>query len=52
VEAHLLAFDTDLYGRTLKLEFVEHLRSEQRFPGIDALVAQIRMDIAKANEIL
>jgi riboflavin kinase/FMN adenylyltransferase len=53
VEAHLLDFDADLYGQTLKLEFVEHLRSEQKFSGIDALVAQIRSWTSrKANEIL
>ena len=52
VEAHLLNFDADVYGRTIKLEFVEHLRSEQKFPGIDALVAQIKLDITKATETL
>ena len=52
VEAHLLNFDADIYGQTARLEFVEHLRSEQKFPGIQALVTQIKTDIAKANEIL
>jgi riboflavin kinase/FMN adenylyltransferase len=52
VEAHLLDFNADIYDQTLTLEFVERLRGEQKFPSIDALVAQIKSDIAKANDIL
>jgi len=52
VEAHLLDFSGDLYGQTLTLEFVERLRPEQRFDGIEALVAQIRLDAAHARTIL
>ncbi len=52
VEAHLLDYDADLYDQTITIEFVERLRGEQKFPGIDALVAQIKADIGKANDIL
>ncbi len=52
VEAHLLDFDANIYDQTLKLEFVERLRGEQKFPGVDALVAQIKTDITQANDIL
>lgn len=52
LEAHLLNFSGDLYGQDLRIEFVEFLRSEQRFDGIDALQAQLETDIANANEIL
>lgn len=52
VEAHLLDYSADLYGKTLKLEFVERLRGEQKFPSIDALLAQIRADIERARELL
>ena len=52
VEAHLLDYDADLYDQTITLEFVERLRGEQKFPGIDALVAQIKADIGKTNDIL
>lgn len=52
VEAHLLDLDRDLYGRTLRLEFVERLRGEQKFPSPEALVAQIRADIASARRLL
>jgi riboflavin kinase / FMN adenylyltransferase len=52
IEAHLLDFSGDLYGSTLTLEFIARLRPEMKFPGIEALVAQIRRDIAEARQIL
>ena len=52
IEAHLLDFDSDLYERELRLEFIEHLRPEKKFNGIDELLAQIHADIEKAKEIL
>jgi len=52
VEAHLLDFDGDLYGQTLALDFIARLRDEQTFPSLNALVEQIRRDIARAREIL
>ena len=52
LEAHLLDFDGDLYGQEAAVQFVEHLRGEQRFDSIDDLVAQMRRDVARAREIL
>ncbi len=52
IEAHLLDFTGDLYGQTLALDFVARLRSEIKFPGIDALLAQIKHDIAQARLLL
>jgi riboflavin kinase/FMN adenylyltransferase len=52
VETHLLDYDQDLYGQRLRLEFVERLRGEERFPGPEALVAQIRADIDQARQRL
>jgi len=52
VETHLLDFDRDLYGQEVKLEFVERLREERKFPSVDALVGQIHRDIARASRIL
>jgi riboflavin kinase/FMN adenylyltransferase len=52
VEAHLLEYDADLYAQVLTVEFMERLRGEQKFSGIDALLAQIKTDIEKANQIL
>jgi riboflavin kinase/FMN adenylyltransferase len=52
VEAHLLGFKGDLYDQTLRLEFVDRLRGEQRFPDVQALITQIQADIKQARKIL
>jgi len=52
VEAFILDFDEDIFGRNLKLEFVERLRDEQFFESVDALVAQMSDDVARTREIL
>ncbi len=52
LEAHLIGFSGDLYGEEGTVQFVELLRSEQRFDGLDALKAQLALDIERASEIL
>lgn len=52
VEAHLLDYDGDLYGRRVTLAFFDRLRGEQRFSGIEALVSQIRLDIETTRGLL
>jgi riboflavin kinase/FMN adenylyltransferase len=52
VEAHLLEFAGEIYGQSVSLDFVARLRSEVKFPGVEALLAQIRQDIAQARQIL
>ena len=52
VEAHLLDVIRDLYDRTLTLEFVERLREEQRFPGVEELRRQIARDVEHARALL
>lgn len=52
VEAHLLDWQGNLYGQTVRLEFLHHLRGEQKFSGIDELVAQIGRDAQRARELL
>ena len=52
LEAHLLDFEGDLYGEEARVEFVELLRSEHRFDGIESLVKQLRIDVALSREIL
>jgi len=52
VEAHLMGCSGDLYGQTLRLEFVEFLRPEQRFASVQALIEQINLDIQRAKEVL
>jgi riboflavin kinase/FMN adenylyltransferase len=45
LEAHLLDFEGDLYGRSLELHFLERRRDEMRFGSVKELVAQIRRDV-------
>jgi riboflavin kinase/FMN adenylyltransferase len=51
VEAYLLDFDGDLYGKRLRLELLARLREERRFASVEELVAQIHQDIALTREI-
>jgi riboflavin kinase/FMN adenylyltransferase len=52
METHLFDFDGDLYGKYLSVALVRYLRPEAKFGGLDALIAQIAVDAAKAREIL
>jgi riboflavin kinase/FMN adenylyltransferase len=52
VETHLLDWSGDLYGRSIRVAFVNRLRGEQRFSGVEALVAQIKADAERARQIL
>jgi riboflavin kinase/FMN adenylyltransferase len=45
IETHLLDFEGDCYDRELRIELLQRLRDEQRFPAVDELVAQIRQDV-------
>ena len=49
---HVLDVDLDLYDKWLTIDFIAHLRSEQRFSGIDALKTQITSDVQQARQIL
>lgn len=51
IEAHLLDFHGDLYGRTLTLSFLQRLRDEQRFPDLAALTARLREDAEAARMV-
>jgi riboflavin kinase / FMN adenylyltransferase len=51
VEAYLIDFDGDLYGRTLRIAFIARLRGERRFPSIEDLVAQMHRDVDEAKEL-
>lgn len=52
MEAHLLDADLDLYDRHITINFIERLRDEQRFAGIDELKAQIAADVRHARQIM
>jgi riboflavin kinase/FMN adenylyltransferase len=48
VEAHLIDFEGDLYGQTLRIAFVERMRGEKRFDSVDELVEQMNRDVEQA----
>jgi riboflavin kinase/FMN adenylyltransferase len=52
LEAHLLDVDVDLYGETATVRFEHFLRSERKFDGVDALIAQLGHDVASARDLL
>jgi len=52
VEAHLLDFAGDLYGKEITVAFYDFLRPEQKFANLDELKAQIAEDIAQTQGIL
>lgn len=52
LEAHLLDFQADLYGEPASVEFTHFIRSERKFEGVDALVAQLKLDVEHARTML
>jgi riboflavin kinase/FMN adenylyltransferase len=51
VETHLLKYSGDLYGRSVRLGFVQRIRDERQFPDIDALREQIAADRRVADRL-
>jgi riboflavin kinase/FMN adenylyltransferase len=51
VETHVLRYSGDLYGRPVRLSFVQRLRDERRFDDVDALRAQIEADRRTADRV-
>jgi riboflavin kinase / FMN adenylyltransferase len=52
VEAHLLDWQGNLYGRGVRLEFEAHLRDERRFESTEELLRRIQQDVVLARGIL
>ena len=52
IEAYLLDFDGDLYGRELRLRFCSRLRGERRFDSVDALIEQMDRDVEDARNLV
>ena len=50
LEVHILDFNEDLYGRHVHVEFLHKIRDEMKFSGLDALKAQIALDVVVARE--
>jgi len=51
VESHLIGRSMDLYGKTLRLAFVQRLRDERKFPDIETLQDQIAADVRRATRL-
>lgn len=52
LEVHLFDWHEEIYGKALRVEFISHIRHEQRFESLEALKAQITQDVQIAKEIL
>src|SRR5271170_4530590 len=52
IEAYILDFDGDLYGSTLRVDFLERLRGERRFATREALVEQMHRDVERTRELV
>lgn len=51
-EAHIFDFEGDIYGKQVKVSFIERLRDERKFPSVDELVKQISLDVESGKKIL
>ena len=52
IEAFILNFDEDIYGKPLRLEFVRRIRDEQTFSSVETLVEQMKLDVEQTQDIL
>ena len=52
LEAHLIDESIHLYGEDAKVQFTHFLRSERKFNGPDALIAQVKLDVDHARELI
>src|SRR5699024_10504527 len=52
IEAHILGFEGDLYGETVRIDFVRSIRPVLDFPSVEALVARMEVDVAEVGRIL
>ena len=52
VEVHILDFNANIYGKIIRVNFIKRIRDEKKFSDISELIAQIKLDIAAAHEIL
>ncbi len=52
LEAHLVDFSGDLYGEGARVRFIQHLRGQLKFDGIEALVEQMGRDVYETRHLL
>ncbi|MDD9894969.1 MAG: bifunctional riboflavin kinase/FAD synthetase [Gammaproteobacteria bacterium] len=51
LEAHILDFDEDLYGKTIEIIFRQKIREELKFDGLEALKQQMTVDVQQVREV-
>lgn len=52
IEAHILNFDRNIYGQKVRISFMERIRDEMKFDGVECLIRQIGLDRDKAYKLL
>ena len=52
IEVHILHFHSDIYDKFIRISFVQRIRSEMKFYGIDALIEQLHKDAATVEALL
>lgn len=50
LEIHIFDFAAKIYGKFLRVEFLQKLRNEEKYPTLDAMVEQIKLDVAQAKD--
>ena len=51
IETHIMNETLDLYGKPLRLAFIQRLRDERKFPDLEALQEQISADVRRAMRL-
>jgi riboflavin kinase/FMN adenylyltransferase len=51
VETHIINFNDDIYGNTIRVSFIDRLRDEKRFANVESLIAQISTDVESAKKV-
>lgn len=52
IEAHIISFDGNLYHQPITIHFIDRIRDEKRFSGLDALTEQLKADKQEALKII
>jgi riboflavin kinase/FMN adenylyltransferase len=52
LEAHLVGYRGDLYGRSLQVDLLDRVRGTQKFAGVEELTSQLRRDVERVEEIV
>jgi len=52
IETHIIGFDEDIYGLSLKIEFVAKIRETAKYPSIESLAEQLKIDRSRSDAIL